>query len=141
MLNVGVAMRFMPSEVAKAVYQCWEDVPSTQEAGSATVCITIHKSSLDKLGEFQWTQPLTPLEASKPNLKRKWAQESRYHLHIHPPASVGNPGSFLSPSPHTLSPGYNLGLPTSLHPLQPLPTLKPPLLSPPYTLSCFHVCS
>uniref|UniRef100_A0A452QUS2 Integrin subunit alpha D n=1 Tax=Ursus americanus TaxID=9643 RepID=A0A452QUS2_URSAM len=52
-LNVGVAMRFMPSEVAKAVYQCWEDVPSTQEAGSATVCITIHKSSLDKLGDVQ----------------------------------------------------------------------------------------
>ncbi|XP_034525439.1 integrin alpha-D [Ailuropoda melanoleuca] len=52
-LNVGVAMRFMPSEVARDVYQCWEDVPSTLEAGSATVCITIHKSSLDKLGDVQ----------------------------------------------------------------------------------------
>ncbi|XP_006729927.1 integrin alpha-D isoform X1 [Leptonychotes weddellii] len=52
-LNVGVAMRFMPSEVAKAVYQCWGDVPSTLEAASATVCLSIHKSSLDQLGDVQ----------------------------------------------------------------------------------------
>ncbi|XP_032286637.1 integrin alpha-D isoform X2 [Phoca vitulina] len=52
-LNVGVAMRFMPLEVAKAVYQCWGDVPSTLEAASATVCLSIHKSSLDQLGDVQ----------------------------------------------------------------------------------------
>ncbi|XP_058568047.1 integrin alpha-D-like isoform X5 [Neofelis nebulosa] len=52
-LNVGVTMRFMPSEVAKAVYQCWEEVPTTLEAGNATVCLTIHKSSLDQLGDVQ----------------------------------------------------------------------------------------
>ncbi|XP_073740248.1 integrin alpha-D-like isoform X2 [Callorhinus ursinus] len=52
-LNVGVAMRFMPLEVAKAVYQCWGDVPSTLEAGNATVCLSIHKSSLDQLGDVQ----------------------------------------------------------------------------------------
>ncbi|XP_023102467.1 integrin alpha-D isoform X1 [Felis catus] len=52
-LNVGVTMRFMPSEVAKAVYQCWEEVPTTLEAGNATVCLTIHKISLDQLGDVQ----------------------------------------------------------------------------------------
>ncbi|XP_078296053.1 integrin alpha-D-like isoform X4 [Panthera onca] len=52
-LNVGVTMRFMPSEVAKAVYQCWEEVPTTLEAGNATVCLTIRKSSLDHLGDVQ----------------------------------------------------------------------------------------
>lgn len=51
MLNVGVTMRFSPSEVAKAVHQCWEEVPSALEAGNATVCFTIQKSSLDQLGE------------------------------------------------------------------------------------------
>ncbi|XP_035578269.1 integrin alpha-D-like isoform X1 [Zalophus californianus] len=52
-LNVGVTMRFMPLEVAKAVYQCWGDVPSTLEAGNATVCLSIHKCSLDQLGDVQ----------------------------------------------------------------------------------------
>ncbi|XP_040320537.1 integrin alpha-D isoform X3 [Herpailurus yagouaroundi] len=52
-LNVGVTMRFMPSEVAKAVYQCWEEVPTTLEAGNATVCLTIHKISLDQLDDVQ----------------------------------------------------------------------------------------
>ncbi|XP_044928447.1 integrin alpha-D isoform X3 [Mustela putorius furo] len=52
-LNVGVAMRFMPAEVPKVVYQCWGDMPSTLEAGNATVCLTIHKSSLDQLGDVQ----------------------------------------------------------------------------------------
>ncbi|XP_053750524.1 integrin alpha-D-like isoform X3 [Panthera pardus] len=52
-LNVQVTMRFMPSEVAKAVYQCWEEVPTTLEAGNATVCLTIRKSSLDHLGDVQ----------------------------------------------------------------------------------------
>ncbi|KAF5914659.1 hypothetical protein HPG69_005156 [Diceros bicornis minor] len=52
-LNVGVAMRFTPSKVAKAVYQCWEEVPTTLEAADATVCLTIHKSSLDQLGDLQ----------------------------------------------------------------------------------------
>ncbi|XP_059243360.1 integrin alpha-D-like, partial [Mustela nigripes] len=46
-------MRFMPAEVPKVVYQCWGDMPSTLEAGNATVCLTIHKSSLDQLGDVQ----------------------------------------------------------------------------------------
>lgn len=53
MLNMEVAMRFTPSEVAKVVYQCWEEVPATLEAGEATVCLAIHKSSLDQLGDVQ----------------------------------------------------------------------------------------
>ncbi|XP_069343342.1 integrin alpha-D-like [Eulemur rufifrons] len=52
-LTVGVAVRFTPGEVAKAAYQCWEDVPTTLEAGEATVCLTVHKSSLDQLGDVQ----------------------------------------------------------------------------------------
>uniref|UniRef100_A0A8D2DH36 Integrin subunit alpha D n=1 Tax=Sciurus vulgaris TaxID=55149 RepID=A0A8D2DH36_SCIVU len=52
-LKVGVAMRFTPVEVAKVVYQCWEEVPTTLEAAEATVCFTIHKSSLDQLGNVQ----------------------------------------------------------------------------------------
>lgn len=100
MLNVGVTMRFMPSEVAKAVYQCWEEVPTTLEAGNATVCLTIHKSSLDQLGEFLSSEssPL-PHKGSHPIVRREWAQESKYHLHIHPAASVGNLGPFSPPLP------------------------------------------
>ncbi|MBZ3878652.1 Integrin alpha-D [Sciurus carolinensis] len=52
-LKVGVAMRFTPVEVAKVVYQCWEEMPTTLEAAEATVCLTIHKSSLDQLGDVQ----------------------------------------------------------------------------------------
>ncbi|XP_016073129.1 PREDICTED: integrin alpha-D [Miniopterus natalensis] len=52
-LNVGVAISFSPSEVDQAVYQCQEEVPTPLEAGSATVCFTIHKSSLDHLGDVQ----------------------------------------------------------------------------------------
>lgn len=61
-LNVGVAMRFMPAEVPKVMYQCWGDMPSTLEAGNATVCLTIHKSSLDQLGGFlpSGRSPLSP---------------------------------------------------------------------------------
>ncbi|KAK2097942.1 hypothetical protein P7K49_023393 [Saguinus oedipus] len=52
-LKVGVAMRFSPVEVAKAVYRCWEEGPSTLEAGNASVCLTIHKSTFDQLGDIQ----------------------------------------------------------------------------------------
>lgn len=75
-LNVGVTMRFTPSEVAKAVQQCWEKAPSALEAGNATVCFTIQKSSLDQLGEslpMGHSQPLTPRETLTPILRREWA--------------------------------------------------------------------
>lgn len=52
MLKVGVTMSFSPMEVPKAVYQCWEEVPTTLEVGEATVCLILHKDSLDQLGEF-----------------------------------------------------------------------------------------
>ncbi|XP_023046851.1 integrin alpha-D isoform X4 [Piliocolobus tephrosceles] len=52
-LKVGVTMRFSPGEVAKAVYWCWEEGPSALEAGDATICLTIQKSSLDQLGDIQ----------------------------------------------------------------------------------------
>ncbi|XP_073916248.1 integrin alpha-D-like isoform X4 [Castor canadensis] len=52
-LKVGVSMRFAPVEVAKAAYQCWEEVPATLEAGEAMVCLTIRKGSLDQIGDIQ----------------------------------------------------------------------------------------
>ncbi|KAK1344504.1 hypothetical protein QTO34_013201 [Cnephaeus nilssonii] len=52
-LGVGVAIRFAPSEVGQAEYQCLEEVPSPLGAGSATICFTIHKSSPDQLGDVQ----------------------------------------------------------------------------------------
>ncbi|XP_011945388.1 PREDICTED: integrin alpha-D isoform X3 [Cercocebus atys] len=52
-LKVGVTMRFSPGEVAKSVYWCWEEGPSALEAGDATICLTIQKSSLDQLGDIQ----------------------------------------------------------------------------------------
>ncbi|XP_033074122.1 integrin alpha-D isoform X2 [Trachypithecus francoisi] len=52
-LKVGVTMRFSPGEVAKAVCWCWEEGPSALEAGDATICLTIQKSSLDQLGDVQ----------------------------------------------------------------------------------------
>lgn len=141
-LNVGVTISFMPSEVAKAVYQCWEEVPTTLEAGNATVCLTIHKSSLDQLGEClpSGSSPL-PHEGPHPILKREWTQESKYHLHIHPATNVGNLGPFSSPlpilRPQVLSPGYIcplLSTGPSHH-----PTLRPPLLYPTYTLKYSRV--
>ncbi|XP_037669749.1 LOW QUALITY PROTEIN: integrin alpha-D [Choloepus didactylus] len=52
-LKVGVAMRFTPAEVAKSVYRCWEEERTALAAGDATVCLTIHKSSLDRLGDVK----------------------------------------------------------------------------------------
>lgn len=51
LLKVGIAIRFVPVKVAKAVYQCWKRNPTALEAGEATVCLTIHKGSHDQLGE------------------------------------------------------------------------------------------
>uniref|UniRef100_A0A452FIZ0 Integrin subunit alpha D n=1 Tax=Capra hircus TaxID=9925 RepID=A0A452FIZ0_CAPHI len=52
-LKVNMTMKFTPPEVTKAVYQCWDELTTTVEAGQATVCLTIHKSSQDHLGDFQ----------------------------------------------------------------------------------------
>ncbi|XP_032957895.1 integrin alpha-D [Rhinolophus ferrumequinum] len=52
-LYVAVAIRFTPSELVQAMYQCWEEVPTALEAGTATVCLTIHKISLDCLGDMR----------------------------------------------------------------------------------------
>ncbi|XP_040609452.1 integrin alpha-D [Mesocricetus auratus] len=53
LLKVGIAIRFVPVKVAKAVYQCWKRNPTALEAGEATVCLTIHKGSHDQLGDIQ----------------------------------------------------------------------------------------
>ncbi|XP_066239434.1 integrin alpha-D isoform X3 [Saccopteryx leptura] len=52
-LNVRVAIRFSPSEVGKAVYQCVVEAPAPQDAATATVCLTIQKSSCDQLGDVR----------------------------------------------------------------------------------------
>uniref|UniRef100_A0A8C2R5S2 VWFA domain-containing protein n=1 Tax=Capra hircus TaxID=9925 RepID=A0A8C2R5S2_CAPHI len=52
-LKVNMTMKFTPLEVTKAVYQCWDELTTTVEAGQATVCLTIHKSSQDHLGDVQ----------------------------------------------------------------------------------------
>uniref|UniRef100_A0A8C0AI27 Integrin subunit alpha D n=1 Tax=Bos mutus grunniens TaxID=30521 RepID=A0A8C0AI27_BOSMU len=52
-LKVNVTMKFTPPEVTKAVYQCWDELTTTMEAGQATVCLTIHKSSQDRLGDIR----------------------------------------------------------------------------------------
>ncbi|KAI4531818.1 hypothetical protein MG293_018332 [Ovis ammon polii] len=52
-LKVNVTMKFTPPEVTKAMYQCWDELTTTVEAGQATVCLTIHKSSQDHLGDVQ----------------------------------------------------------------------------------------
>ncbi|XP_036134512.1 integrin alpha-D [Molossus molossus] len=52
-LTVRVAIRFSPSEVGMAMSQCLEEGPTPLEAGKATVCLTIHKSSLDQLGDVR----------------------------------------------------------------------------------------
>ncbi|XP_027260285.1 integrin alpha-D isoform X3 [Cricetulus griseus] len=53
LLKVGITIGFVPVEVAKTVYQCWKRNPTALEAGKATVCLTIHKVSHDKLGDIQ----------------------------------------------------------------------------------------
>lgn len=99
MLNVGVAIRFAPSEVGMAVYQCLEEVPTPLEVGNATVCLTIHKSSLDQLGEFAPVDSVPhPQKGPSPILRTEWAQESKSHLRVHF-CWCGKPGSVLSPSP------------------------------------------
>ena len=56
-LKVNMTMKFTPPEVTKAVYQCWDELTTTVEAGQATVCLTIHKSSQDHLGELPPGRP------------------------------------------------------------------------------------
>ncbi|XP_038191543.1 integrin alpha-D [Arvicola amphibius] len=53
LLKVEIAIRFVPVEVAKAVYQCWKRIPTVLEAGEAIVCLTIRKGSPDQLGDIQ----------------------------------------------------------------------------------------
>ncbi|KAK7812104.1 hypothetical protein U0070_004565 [Myodes glareolus] len=53
LLKVGIAIKFVPKEVAKTVYQCWKRIPTVLEAGKAVVCLTISKGSPDQLGDVQ----------------------------------------------------------------------------------------
>ena len=67
MLKVNVTMKFTPPEVTKAVYQCWDELTTTMEAGHATVCLTIHKSSQDRLGELPPGRPDPYLPEAPPH--------------------------------------------------------------------------
>lgn len=79
LLKVGISIRFAPTEVAKAVYQCWERTPTVLEAGEAIVCFTVHKGSPDLLGEClpKCGSSTTLLEASKAMLRTEQAQEHK----------------------------------------------------------------
>ena len=66
-LKVNVTMKFTPPEVTKAVYQCWDELTTTMEAGHATVCLTIHKSSQDRLGELPPGRPDPYLPEAPPH--------------------------------------------------------------------------
>lgn len=98
MLGVGVAIRFAPSEVGQAEYQCLEEVPSPLGAGSATICFTIHKSSPDQLGEFPPGGPV-PQPPRPPALSSgQGGPEAKSHF-IPTSARGGNLGPFSPPLP------------------------------------------
>lgn len=139
MLSVGVAIRFAPSEVGQAEYQCLEEAPTGLEAASATVCLTIHKSSPDQLGEFPPVDPGPQPPRPQPYPQDRGALKPNLTC-IFISAGVGNLGPF-SPSPphpptpttpHPTPPGQrpvssiNLESAHPSPPTQPLPAWRPP---------------
>uniref|UniRef100_A0A6I8P3M6 VWFA domain-containing protein n=1 Tax=Ornithorhynchus anatinus TaxID=9258 RepID=A0A6I8P3M6_ORNAN len=50
-LRVDVSLRFVPPELARAVFDCGEQMVPRREAGEVRVCLNVHKSSRDQLGE------------------------------------------------------------------------------------------
>lgn len=100
MLHVAVTILFMPSELVQAVYQCWEEVPTPLEAGNATICLTIHKSSLNQLGEFL---PVDrgPQTSEVPSSSSGQNGPRNPNLTYTPTQlPVSETGSLLSPFPH-----------------------------------------
>ena len=131
-LKVNVTMKFTPPEVTKAVYQCWDELTTTTEAGQATVCLTIHKSSQDRLGELPPGRPDPYLpEAPLPStiLRAEWSQEPRSHLHIRPTA-------LLPPSSHAQAFRFLLQDTSEVCPLFHLAREQGFSIQP--TLSCVH---
>ncbi|XP_039766644.1 integrin alpha-M isoform X2 [Ornithorhynchus anatinus] len=49
-LRVDVSLRFKPPELARAVFDCGEQTVLRREAGEARVCLTVRKTSRDRLG-------------------------------------------------------------------------------------------
>ena len=131
-LKVNVTMKFTPPEVTKAVYQCWDELTTTTEAGQATVCLTIHKSSQDRLGELPPGRPdpyLPEAPLPSPILRAEWSQEPRSHLHIHPTA-------LLPPSSHAQAFRFLLQDTSEVCPLFHLAREQGFSIQP--TLSCVH---
>ncbi|XP_038619354.1 integrin alpha-D-like [Tachyglossus aculeatus] len=52
-LRVDVSLQFVPPELARAVFDCGEQTVPRREAGEARVCLTVHKTSRDRLGNIQ----------------------------------------------------------------------------------------
>uniref|UniRef100_A0A6I8NC58 VWFA domain-containing protein n=1 Tax=Ornithorhynchus anatinus TaxID=9258 RepID=A0A6I8NC58_ORNAN len=52
-LRVDVSLRFVPPELARAVFDCGEQTVLRREAGEARLCLTVRKSSRDRLGDIQ----------------------------------------------------------------------------------------
>uniref|UniRef100_A0A8C5KE67 VWFA domain-containing protein n=1 Tax=Jaculus jaculus TaxID=51337 RepID=A0A8C5KE67_JACJA len=53
LLRVSVTMHFTPSEIARSVFECQEQVNSDQELGDATVCLHIYKNPENHLSNLQ----------------------------------------------------------------------------------------
>nr|XP_048311031.1 integrin alpha-X-like isoform X2 [Myodes glareolus] len=52
-LRLSPTVRFSPSEIARSVFECQEQVVSVQTLGDATVCLQIYDSSQTRLGDLQ----------------------------------------------------------------------------------------
>nr|XP_031543126.1 integrin alpha-X [Vicugna pacos] len=52
-LRVRASIRIFPAEIARSVFECQQHVASVQALGSATVCLHIHGSPRNRLGDLQ----------------------------------------------------------------------------------------
>lgn len=64
-LRLSPTVKFSPSEIARSVFECQEQVVSVQTLGDATVCLQIYDSSKTRLGEFL---PFDPPDLWKPSI-------------------------------------------------------------------------
>ncbi|XP_044513472.1 integrin alpha-D-like [Gracilinanus agilis] len=50
-LRVEASITFTPPELTRSVFECWGQETTNQEAGAAVICLTIYKSTPDRLGD------------------------------------------------------------------------------------------
>lgn len=66
MLRVWVSIRITPTEIARSVFECQEQMPFVQPLVNANVCLHVYKSSKDRLGESSLTQNTLTLGVLQP---------------------------------------------------------------------------